>query len=170
MKKVLCGFVLLGLLIVAPLSYAAEMKIGYFDMDRVLTQSQRGKKEMDAFLKRKAVLEKDLQKKVDELNTLRAELSKKDSLLNEQVRKNKEKDYQQKAKELDRLQTDAKIELDQTNREIMNRLGKILVKAVAKLGEDEKYSLIVDAGVLAYGAKELEITDKVIKAFDAAKE
>ena len=170
MRKVLCGFVLLGLLSVAPLANAAEMKFGYFDLQRIMYDSQRGKKEWDVLAKRGAELEKVFVRKRDELKALGAELSKKDSLLNEQVRRNKEKDYQLKAKDLERLQSDAKTELGQMRQDIMNRLGRLLNKVITKMGDEEKYTLLLDIGMIAYAPKELDITDKVIKAFDAAKE
>ena len=41
---------------------------------------------------------------------------------------------------------------------------------VNKLGEEGNYTLIVEASVVAYAPGGLDITDQVIKAFDAAKE
>ncbi len=50
MKKVVALLVFGGLLIASPLAYAQVLKVGYFDMDRVLTESKRWAKERDAFV------------------------------------------------------------------------------------------------------------------------
>jgi outer membrane protein len=170
MKKVVCGVIFLGLLIASPLAYAVDAKIGYFGLQRVLSESQRGKKERETLAKRAGELKKDIDKKTEELNVLKDELQKKGSMLNEQVRKNKEKDYQQKVTALDRLVKDSNNELEQKRQEILNKFLVSLNKVVTKLGDDEKYTLLFDVGQIAYAPKELDITDKVIKAFDAAKE
>ena len=52
MRKILCGFILLGLLSAAPLAYAQTTKIGHFDLYRVMNDSKRWAKERDAFVNR----------------------------------------------------------------------------------------------------------------------
>jgi outer membrane protein len=170
MKKVLLGFVCLGLLMSAPLAYAQSIKTAYFDMERVLNESKRWAKERDAFVKRGNELKKNFDKKTEELKALKESLEKKGAMLSEQARKDKEREYQQKAKELDRLGQDADAELKQMNKEGANRFNKTLLIVVKKLGEEGKYTLILELGVIAYASKDLDITDQVIKAFDAAKE
>jgi outer membrane protein len=170
MKKVLLGFVCLGLLMSAPLAYAQSIKVAYFDMERVLNESKRWAKERDAFVKRGNELKKAYDKKVEELKALKESLEKKGAMLSEQARKDKEREYQQKAKDLDRLGQDADAELKQMNKEGATRFNRSLIMVVKKIGDEGKYTLILELGVTAYASKDLDITDQVIKAFDAAKE
>jgi outer membrane protein len=170
MKKVLACFVFLGLLIGAPLTYAQSIKIGHFDLYRVMNESKRWAKEKDAFVKRGTELKKAFDKKRQELNALKESLEKQGVMLSEQVRREKERDYEQKTKDLDRLGQDSDAELKQLNKEMSERFMKSLTKVLKKLGEEEKYSLILEVGTVAYAAKELDITNEVINAFDAAKE
>jgi outer membrane protein len=170
MKKVLCGFVLLGLLIAAPLSYAAEMKFGYFNVQQVIRESARGKKELSALDKRAEELDKILIKKAEELKVMGDELSKKGSMLNEQVRSAKEKEFRQKRADFDRIKQEGTIELQNMEKEIYGRIFKSINKVITKLGDDEKYTLIMEVSTIAYAPKGMDITSQVIKAFDAAKE
>jgi outer membrane protein len=171
MRKVLYGFVFLGLLLASPLAYAqATIKIGYFDMDRVMNESKRWAQEREAFVKRGTELRKTFERKKQELDTLRESLEKKGGMLNEQARREKEREYQQKAKDLERLGQDSDMELQQIGKESTNRFNRSLIKVVKKLGDEEKYTLLLEVAVIPYISKELDITDKVIKAFDAAKE
>jgi outer membrane protein len=170
MKKVLACLVFLGLLMASPLAYAQAIKVGSFDMDRVLNQSKRWAKERDAFVKRGTELQKNYEKKAAELKALKESLEKKAGMLSEQARREQEREFQQKVKELDRMGQDADAELKQMNKESATRFNKSLMIVIKKLGQEEKYTLILEAGLVAYASKEIDITDQVLKAFDAAKE
>ncbi|MCJ7663935.1 MAG: OmpH family outer membrane protein [Desulfobacterales bacterium] len=170
MKKVLACFVLVGLLVATPLAYAESIKIGYFDLERVLGESKRWAKERDAFVKRGTELRKAFDKKKAELDAIKESLDKRAGMLNEQAMKEKEREYQRKAKELDRLGQDADAELKQINTESAGRLNKSLMIIINKLGQDNKYTVILEKATVPYAAKELDITNQVIKAFDAARE
>jgi outer membrane protein len=170
MKKVVALLVFGGLLIASPLAHAQALKVGYFDMDRVLNESKRWAKERDAFVKRGTDLQKAYEKKVAELKALKESLEKKAGLLSEQARKDKEREYQQKARELERMGQDADAELKQMNKESSTRFNKSLMVVIKRLGQEGKYTLIFEAGTVPYASKEIDITDQVIKAFDAAKE
>jgi outer membrane protein len=170
MKKVLACVVFVGILIASPLAYAQAMKFGHFDLYRVMNESKRWAKERDAFVKVGNDLKNQYEKKRDELNALKETLEKKGGMLSEQARKEKERDYQQKATDLDRFAQDSDAKLKQLNKEMSERFMKSLAKVLQKLGADEKYTFILEVGLVAYATKELDITDEVIKAFDAAKE
>jgi outer membrane protein len=170
MKKVLACLIFLGLLMASPLAYAQAIKIGIFDMDRVFNESKRWANEREAFVKRGKQLQQEFEKKAAELKALKESLEKKAGMLSEQARKEKEKEYQQKARELDRLAQDSDAEIKQMNKESAAKFNKSLMIALKKLGQEEKYTLILETGVVPYASKEIDITDKVLKAFDAARE
>ncbi len=170
MKKVCALLVFVGLLMASPLAYAQAIKVGVFDVGRVFTESKRWAKERDAFAKRGKALEEALQKKAAELKAFRESLEKKAGMLSEQARKEKEREYQQKARELERTSEDAKAEMQQLDKESSTKFNKSLMAVLRKLGQDEKYTLILEIAVVPYASKEIDITDQVLKAFDAAKE
>jgi outer membrane protein len=170
MKKVCALFVFLGLLMASPLVYAETPKIGYFNVKRVLNESKQGEKGRDAFTKRATELKRVVEKKEAELKALQESLEKKGSMLNDQARKDKEKEYQQKYTDLQRLAQDSNKELQQMEKEMLDRLMLSLNKVIRKFGEEGKYTLILEISTVAYAPKEIDITDQVIKAFDAAKD
>lgn len=171
MKKVFLLFVCIGLLLSSPLVYAEEsIKIGTVNVERVVRDSKRGIKEREALTKKADELQKQITKKEDELKALKESLEKKAAMLSEQARREKEKEYQQKVREYEWLVKDAQKEIQKLEQELLTRLLKSLDTVVKKLGKEENYTIIVEAGVLVYAAEGIEITDQVIKAFDAAKE
>jgi outer membrane protein len=97
-------------------------------------------------------------------------LEKKAGMMSEQARKDKEREYQQKARELDRLGQDSDAELKLMNKDSATRFNKSLVAIIKKMGQEGKYTMILEASIVPYSAKEIDITDEVLKAFDAAKE
>ncbi len=170
MKKVCACLVFVGLLMASPLAYAQALKIGVFDMDRVFNESKRWAKERDAFVKKSKALQEAFEKKAAELKALKESLEKKAGMLSEQARKEKEREYQQKARELERLGQDSDTEIKQMNKESATRFNKSLLTVLKKLGHEEKYALILESAVIPYSSKEIDITDQVLKAFDAARE
>jgi len=170
MKKVCALLVFVGLLMASPLAYAAEPKIGTFDMDRVLNESKRWAKEREAFEKKQKEWQQTLEKKAAELKALKESYEKKPGMLSEEARREKEREFQQKAKELERMGQDAEGELKPMYQEIITRFTKNLKKVAAKLGKDGNYTVILEAGLVMYADDETDITDQVLKAFDAAKE
>jgi outer membrane protein len=170
MKKVCALFVFFGLLMASPLAYAETPKIGYFNFKRVLNESKRGEKERDAFAKRANELQKVVAKKEAELKALQESLEKKASMLSAEAKRERQKEYQQKYTDLQRLAQDSNSELQQMEKEMLDRLAMSLNKVVRKFGEEENYTLILEASTIGYAPKEIDVTDQLIKALDAAKD
>ena len=61
-------------------------------------------------------------------------------------------------------------DLQKMEQEMTIRVLKSINTVVNKLGEEGNYTLIVEASAVAYAPDQMDITDQVIKAFDAAKE
>jgi Skp family chaperone for outer membrane proteins len=170
MKKVFACLVFLGLLTASPLAYAQAIKIGTFDGDRVLKESKRWARDKEAFDKKQKQWEQALEKKAAELKALEESLKKKAGMLSDQARKAMEREYEQKRIEFERTRQDAKDDLKPMYEQILERFNKNLMAVVKKLGQEEKYTLILETAVVPYVSKEIDITDQVIKAFDAVKE
>ena len=172
MKKVFVWFLCVGLLLAAPLAYAGEVKIAYLNVRRVLSESKQGSKETQAFTKKANDYGKIINKKQEELKALKESLEKKAAMLSEEARREKEREYQQKAKELERMAQDFQSELKQLEKEMLDKLMGSLQKVVEKFGEEGNYTLILEqtGSTILYAPTTIDVTDQVIKAFDAAKE
>ncbi len=159
-----------GLSLFTTLGHAETAKIAFFDVQKVLSASKRGIEEGKTIQARRDALDKVIQKKQDELKALKESLEKKAAMLSDEAKREREKEYQQKLKELDRLVRDANDELKRMQNESLGKLMKSLNQVVNKLGKEENYTLILEVSIIAYAPEEIDITDKVIKVFDAAKE
>ncbi len=167
--QMLMGVVLVFSLLALPALARAELKIGVVDLQRALNQSARGKKakaELRAEFEKKT---KEIQAKKAEVEALRKELQKKASLLSPKAKKAKEDEYREKLRELKFAIEDAKTELATKENELSSQILKDLVKLVRKKAKEEGYSLVLEAnGGVIYVAPSLDITNRVIKEFDAS--
>jgi outer membrane protein len=87
------------------------------------------------------------------------------------ARANKEKEYQNKLREFQRWGEDSQNEINQKRMEMERNISVGLLKVIQKVGADEGYTLILEKNesIVLFASKTLDITDRVIKAFDAQK-
>ena len=151
--------------------YAAEIKIGYVDVQRVLNKSQAGLEHRRALQARADELKETIQKKQAELKALKESIEKQAVMLSEEAKREKEREYQKELKEFERLVKDSREELKQSEMERTTALLKRIEKVITTLGEKERYTLVLEKSesFILYAPKEVDITDRVIKAFDSAE-
>jgi len=108
------------------------------------------------------------QKEQEEVDALRAEIEKKSSVWSQEVREEKERDYQKRVREMQLKSEDAQFELQQLEKQVMSPVLNELQKVIKEVGEKKGYALILDsrAGLL-YVDSSLDISDMVRKELDA---
>jgi len=149
--------------------HAAEVKIAYVDMQKALNVSEAGKEAKEKINVRVKEFETLLDARKADLEKLQAELEKQSLLLSEAARGEKERSYQQKVKEFQRFTKDAQEELQQQDADFTRSILRNMMTVVQSLGKKEGYSLILEKteSSILYASESIDITDAVIKAFDA---
>jgi outer membrane protein len=151
--------------------WAADLKIAYVDIQKAVNESNAGK---DA----KKLITKDVEKfqgqiadKQKVLQTMKESLEKQAPMLNPDARATREKDYQNKLREFQRWGEDAQNEINQKRMEMERNISMGLQKVIQKVGADEGYTLILEKNesILLFVSRTLDITDRVLKAYDAQK-
>ena len=168
MKKMMAALV--GLLFLATPVFA-EMKIAYVDLQKALNLSKAGvqaKSEINDLVKK---YEAEFKGKQDELLKMKADLDKQASLLSEAARTEKEREYQKNVVEIQRFQKDVKDELQLKDTEHTKRILNELFEILQKIGKDGGYTLILEKneGAVIYADNSIDVTDALIKAYDAGK-
>jgi len=166
---ILCGILILSMS--GAMAYAAEIKIGYVDMQRALNESEVGKQA-------KVVMESEYQKfqteiaqRQKDLQAAQQTLQRQGLMLSENARKEKEREYQNKVKEFKRWGEDRQTELKQKEMELTKGTLEGLAATVRKLGGEEKFTVILEKNeaILLYGAKSIDLTDRVIQIFNSSR-
>jgi outer membrane protein len=164
---------LLFLLLCMPVSLLAvnDLKIGYIDFQRVLNESDAGKK-AKADLE---VLVKSKQTTIDEkgktIEKLKADLEKQASVLSADAKKSKEEELEKMLREYQRLVQDSQTEVKKRELELTDVIIKDIRQIVEKMGEEGGYTLIIEktGGMVLYSKKDIDLTDAVIKKYNQTK-
>ncbi len=162
---------LLAASLLATPALAADVKIGYVDLQKALNTSEAGKAAKDRITKKVKEYEGTIDSRQKELKKLKDDLEKQGMLLSEEARGAKERDYQQKVKEFQRFTKDIQEELQQKDADFTKQILEELFKVIKEVGEKEGYTLILEQSEssILYADEKVNLTDKVIKSFDAKK-
>lgn len=169
MKKITIALVTL-LLLTAP-SFAAT-KIATVDLQKALNLSKAGAAAKADIAAQAKELETEFKIKQGEFLKLKSELEKQAALLSDNAKEEKIKEYQQSATALQQFKQDAQRKLQQEDGKKTQAILKELTEILKKFGKDGGYTLIVErseGGVIYADDKVDDLTDKLIKAYDAKK-
>ena len=156
------------LVLCVSVSYAQErIKVGYIDIQKVISESQAGKRARDRFQAQVKKAEADIVKERQELERLKSDLDKKGPLLKDEERRNLESDLQKRSVNLQRSMSDHQQELQVKNNEMMSELLKELEKIVNEVGRAEKFTLILERSQILYSDQGIDITSKVIETYNS---
>ena len=147
---------------------AAEMQIVTVNIQEVLLGSTAGQEVKKVLEEKVLEFQQKFQAEQGEVEAMQAEIEKKSSVWSQQVREEKERDYQKRVRELQLKSEDAQFELQQLEKQVMEPVVAELQKVIAEMGEKSGYSMILDsrAGLL-YVDKTLDISPLVQKELDS---
>lgn len=163
MNKLLKSMLALVLLTSAFSVAAADLKVGYVQVDKILQEApqtaESGKKLEKEFNPRTQELDR-MQKQIKDLQ---AALDKDSLTLSESAKRDKERDLSNVKIEFQRKQRELREDVNLRKNEELGLLQDRINKAVTAVSEAEGYDLVIYGGV-AYASKKVDITDKVLKS------
>jgi len=147
-------------------------RVGVIDLQRCLQESQEGKRATELLKRKKAELQRELDKKQQELLELRAEFEKQSMMLSMDAQESKRKDVERKARELEYYLQDLNEEMARAQEREKKRIFDELGTVIDSMGSEGGYAIILEkrAGGVLYGNKAVDITGQVIKAYDTVKQ
>jgi len=162
-------WLVVGILVVScSVALAQErIKIGFIDIQRIIAESQAGKKAKDRFQAQVKKAEADVQKERQDLERLKSDLDKKGPLLKEEERRNLEADFQKRSVSLQRTMGDYQQDLQRKNNEMMAEILKELEQVVTEIGKAEKFTLILERSQILYSDQATDITSRVIEVYNS---
>lgn len=159
---------LLFVILVLPVSsHAADtVKFGSIDLQKVLNESEAGKKaksDLETLIKSK---ESVIEEKGKAIEKLKGELEKQASVLSAGAKKSKEDELEKLLREYQRIVQDSQAEVKKKEGELTEAIIKDIREMVDKIGAEEGYTLIIERGMVLYSNKGIDITDAVIKKYN----
>ena len=154
--------------------WAADgLKIGYVDAQKVLENSQLGKKARANLQEYVSSREKILEIDRQELREMEEDLIKQGPLLAEDARRVKQEDYQRKAERFQRRLLEMNREIQEKQVELVQNFRKKLEVVVQVIAEKDGYDFILDrdaeTGPILYAGKNHNLTVQVAREMDMMK-
>ena len=143
----------------------AEGKIGFVNSQKILNeapQAARAKKKLEKDFEKR---DQDLQRIAKQLQGMQENLDKNAVTMAESERRAKEREFGELNRDFQRKQREFREDLSLRQNEENAAIIEKANKAIKQLAETEKYDLIVQDVVWA--SPKLDITDKIIKALAA---
>lgn len=144
-----------------------KIKIGFIDIQRVIRESQAGKRASERFQAQIKKAEADINKERQDLERLKADIEKKGPLLKDEERRGMEAEFQRRQVSLQRALSDQQQDLQQKNNEMMSDILKDLEQIVNEVGKAEKFTLILERSQILYSDQAIDITSKVIETYNS---
>lgn len=150
-------------------AHAADLKIGYMDLQKALNESTAGKKAKEKFTAEVKRAESEITRKKEELERLGGSLEKQGSMLKDDIKAEKEKEFIQMQKDYERKLKDYKDELQIKDAQYTRGILADLVEIIKKYGKENNYTIIFERSetVLLYASDSLDITEKIISIYDS---
>lgn len=153
--------------IFSSMAAAAELKVGYINLQKALNECQAGKEavsELEAETKKR---QEEVDKKQEELKKLNEEMEKKRSVWSEDMKEQKQKELQSKMQEFQRFFMQSNDDIKRKETEKKTVIIKDLVELAKALAKDKGYSFIFESQGLIYGPPDAELTGELIKLYDS---
>jgi outer membrane protein len=159
---------LMGLTFIAS-AYAADIKIGVIDTQRIMIESKAGMATRSLFSKEVQENNNRLQAKQKEVQAMQEELNIKGKEMIPTVLVEKQEKYSDAYKELTRMKNDMTQDLETRDNELSQKILKAVGEIVVDYSQKEKFTLILEkSSVITYDSA-VDITDKIIQLYDAAQ-
>jgi outer membrane protein len=171
MKRILLTLSIISLMgfVFITSAYAADIKIGVIDTQRIVAESKAGIATRTLFSKEVQENNSRLQTKQKEVQALQEELNTKGKGMDAVALAEKQEKYSKAYKELTRMKNDMTQDLEARDNELTQKLLKAVVDIVVQYSQNEKYTLILEKGALVSYDNAVDITDKIIQLYDAAQ-
>ncbi|GAB4300443.1 MAG: OmpH family outer membrane protein [Methylophaga sp.] len=166
MKNMKFIWLLFALMIAAPASYAADLKIGVVNAGVVLDKSPQKAAALARLEKEFASRSKSLEAKHKAIRAAQEKLTKDGAILSAEERRERERDILSDQRELQRLQDEYSEDLSIRRNEELRELEKDIAETIVDLAKKESFDLILYQGVI-FASDKVDLTDKVLEMLKA---
>lgn len=147
---------------------AAEIKLGFIDMQKAIQETAAGKKAKkdleEEFNKKK----KDLDKREAEIKKMGEDFEKRSMAMNEDARLKKQGEIQGEMRKYQELASKSQIEIQKKERDLTQPIVSKLRGILEEIAKKEDYTVILEKSEqsVMFAKKEIDLTERVIKEYD----
>jgi len=145
-------------------------KIGLVNIQEAILSTGEGKKSMADLQKKYQPKQQDVQKQQQDIQAISDQLQKQAATLSEDEQRRLNRDLEEKQKLLKRTTEDAQADFAADRDEMFRRIGQKMVSVIHDYAQKNGFSLVIgsDQIPIYYAATEVDLTDQIVKLYDAA--
>jgi len=145
-------------------------KIAVINIQGAIANTAEGKKAFDDLQKKYQPRRQELERQQQEISALQDQLQKQSPTLSDEERLRLNRELDDKQKLFKRSTEDANADFQADQQDVVRRIGQKMVRLINDYAQQNAYTLVMDDSQIPvyYVAKEAEITDEIVKRFDAA--
>ena len=170
MLRIVLPVLLIASFLLMPLQVAAqELKVGIISIQEIIDSAKVGQDARKVLEAKKSELEPKFQSEQDALQAQAKEIEKKSTVWSEDVRAEKEREYQKSLREYQLKVEDAQYEMKQLEKKVLDPIFKELQTVITEVGKKEGLSLVFEksrSNGLLYADEGLDISEIVRKSLD----
>ncbi|MBN2468585.1 MAG: OmpH family outer membrane protein [Deltaproteobacteria bacterium] len=160
---VLIAFITLSLLTIAWAEPKGAIKLAFIDIQKALNTCEAGKNAAAKLQKELEQAQKKYEAQGEELKAEKETMERQANLLDEDVLRDRMRDFQSKYRDWERFRKDTENDIRQKHDEMVAQITKELVEIAGKIGEEGGYTLIVERSMVPYIDTSLDVTEEAIK-------
>jgi len=146
---------------------AADMKIGFVDVERIRRESAPAERASKLLEKEFAPRAQELQKREAQIKVLQSQLEKDAMTMGESDRRAREQELARVSVDFQRVQREYREDLNMRRNQELATLFERADRVIKQIADAEKFDLILQEAV--YRSKRIDLTDKVLKALAEGK-
>ena len=167
MKRSIPTIAALALMCAAACAGAADIKIGFVDVERIRRESAPAERASRQLEKEFAPRAQELQRREAQIKSLQGSLEKEAMTMAESERRGKEQELQRMTVDFQRLQREYREDLNLRRNQELAKLFEVADGVIKKIAETDQFDLIVQEAV--FRSSRIDITDRVLKALAEGK-
>ena len=159
-------FIIFFLFTQATSGYAKNLRVGFIDIQAAVSGTKEWKREFVSF---KTKFEKEkisISAKEKKLKKMIGDLNKQSMILSPELKKKKESALLKKKKDFERHVQDKNEEFAKTEKEITGKILKKMSEIIRKLGEEKKFTMILERKVGLYFDQSVDLTKLATQTYD----
>lgn len=168
--RIVLPVVLIAAFFLAPLSASAkELKVGIISIQEIIDSAKVGQEARKVLEAKKSELEPKFKGEQESIQEQAKEIEKKSTVWSEEVRAEKEREYQKNLREYQLKVEDAQYEMKQLEKKVLDPIFKELQAVITEVGKKEGLSLVFEksrSNGLLYADESLDISEIVRKTLD----
>lgn len=146
---------------------AAEIKIGFVDVERIRRESAPAERASKQLEKEFAPRAQELQRREAQIKTMQSQLEKDAVTMSETERRSKEQELARMSVDFQRMQREYREDLNIRRNQELASLFERADRVIKQIADAEKFDLVLQEAV--FRSPRIDITDRVLKALAEGK-